>query len=183
MTSHDAQPAKKRSVPRWLGTLVGIVVVIAGGAKLIGAMTLPGCDASETAQIVREIFKEKTGETVQVSDAKLVSEADAEKAARRISRAQPKQPISPTGSFGTAGRRWCRSARLRHSRSRTLRRADSAPVALRRFFVKYCWRQRDPPSVSGRTCSPASRRLCPSSARAVCRRAADDQAATIPKRC
>ena len=79
MTSHDAQPAKKRSVPRWLGTLVGIVVVIAGGAKLIGAMTLPGCDASETAQIVREIFKEKTGETVQVSDAKLVSEADTER--------------------------------------------------------------------------------------------------------
>ena len=79
VTSQDAAPAKKRSVPRWLGTLVGIVIVVAGGAKLIGAMTLPGCDASETAQIVREIFKEQTGETVQVSDAKLLSEAEAER--------------------------------------------------------------------------------------------------------
>ena len=79
MTTQDAAPAKKRSVPRWLAIVVGIVVVIAGGAKVIGAMTLPGCDSSETAQIVREIFKEKTGETVQVSDAKLVSEAEAER--------------------------------------------------------------------------------------------------------
>jgi hypothetical protein len=79
MTSQDAAPAKKKGVPRWLGVLVGFVVAIAGGAKLIGAMTLPGCDSSDTAQIVREIFKEKTGETVEVSDAKLVSDASAER--------------------------------------------------------------------------------------------------------
>jgi hypothetical protein len=79
MTSHDAAPAKKKTMPRWLGVLVGFMLAVAGGAKLLGAMTLPGCDSSETAQIVREIFKEKTGETVEVSEAKQVSETSADK--------------------------------------------------------------------------------------------------------
>jgi hypothetical protein len=78
-SSEEAAPAKKKNLPRWVGVVVGLAVLAAGAAKLIGGMTLPGCDSSETAQIVREIFKKQTGETVEVSEAKLVSETSSEK--------------------------------------------------------------------------------------------------------
>jgi hypothetical protein len=80
MSPTDAAPAKKKAtLPRWVAILVGIIFVGVGGIKLLGAATLPGCESHDATQSLREIFKEQTGETVEVTDAKLATETNAER--------------------------------------------------------------------------------------------------------
>lgn len=70
----DVTPPKKKGLPRWLGMVVGLCVLIAGGAKLAGAVSLPACDSSTALDSVRDIFLKQTEEAVEVTNAALVSD-------------------------------------------------------------------------------------------------------------
>ena len=78
--SADVGPKKQKSrLARWAYGFAGVAVAVAGGAKVIGAVTLPGCGNHDIVQVVRELVKQSTELTVAVSDEKLISEGESDR--------------------------------------------------------------------------------------------------------
>lgn len=79
MAAVEGEKGKNSRWTRWAYIFAGVAVALAGGIKLLGAVTLPGCGDHQIVQTVRELVKQSTQITVSVSDEKLISETDSER--------------------------------------------------------------------------------------------------------
>ena len=66
-------------VGRWAVGIAVVVSGVAGLARLADRVTLPGCEATRTADTLRSIFKDKAVEVTSIGEFKSVTDTYAEK--------------------------------------------------------------------------------------------------------
>ena len=66
---------------RWIMLAAGVILLLSGAIKLIGYFfpSLPSCTADTTTAVLRNIFKQKNVEVVNLTDLKTLTDTSSEK--------------------------------------------------------------------------------------------------------